>query len=133
VASKIHFTRSVSDLEKFIPKAQMVKELEGDEQWEYKYVEPVPGENDIMKDTDARDKIQEERDVMVSKFEDATRRWMTGEDVSGERDAIANELNENYWKLDPYIRARTLYDRIGAIGERGGFVYPKVEEVKVEE
>jgi CRAL/TRIO domain len=52
VASKIHFTRSVADLEQFIPKSQIVKELEGDDQWEYKYVEPVPGENDIMKDTE---------------------------------------------------------------------------------
>lgn len=68
---------------------------------------------------------------MIERFEEATKRWIAGEDASADRDAIANELNENYWKLDPYIRARTLYDRIGAIGERGGFVYPKVEEVEV--
>ena len=109
----------------------MVKELEGDEQWEYKYIEPVPGENDIMQDTATRDKIQEERNEMVERFEEATKRWIASEDAAGERDAVANELNANYWKLDPYIRARTLYDRIGAIGERGGFVYPKVEDTKV--
>ena len=106
-----------------------MKELEGDEQFEYKYIEPVPGENDIMKDTATRDQIQEERDSMVQRFEEATKQWIAGEEGAGaERDAVANELNENYWKLDPYIRARTLYDRIGAIGERGGFVYPKTEE-----
>ena len=126
VASKIHFTRSVADLEKFIPKSQIMKELEGDEEFEYKYVEPVPGENDIMKDTETRDKFQEERKGMVERFEEVTKRWIAGEDVAGERNAVANQLNRNYWKLDPYIRARTLYDRIGAIGERGGFVYPKV-------
>jgi|SRR5579859_127600 len=127
VASKIHFTRSLADLEKFIPKTQIVKELEGAEQFEYKYVEPVPGENDIMKDVATRDKIQEERNEMILRFENATKAWIGGGDVAGERDAIAGEMNENYWKLDPYIRARTFYDRIGAIGPRGGFVYPASE------
>lgn len=131
MASKIHFTRTPSDLEKFIPRSQIVKELEGDEEYEYKYVEPVPGENDIMKDIDARDSIQAERDLMVQRFEDATKRWIAGENVGAERNQVAKELNENYWELDPYIRARTIYDRTGVIGERGGFVYPKVEEVKV--
>ena len=70
---------------------------------------------------------------MVKRFEELTKRWIAGEDVTGERDAIANELNENYWKLDPYIRARTLYDRLGAIGERGGFVYPNTNEEKITE
>jgi len=133
VASKIHFTRSVADLEKFIPRSQIIKELEGEEQWEYKYVEAVPGENDIMLDTDARDKIEEERGGMVERFEEATRRWIAGENMAPERDAIASELNENYWRLDPYIRARTFYDRLGEIGERGGFIYQKGEKAKVEE
>lgn len=111
-----------------------MKELEGGEQFEYKYIEPVPGENDTMKDTATRDAIQEERDDMVERFEEATKQWIAGEDgAAAERDAIANELNENYWKLDPYIRARTLYDRIGAIGERGGFVYPRTGETKESE
>jgi hypothetical protein len=132
VASKIHFTRSVADLEKFIPKSRIVKEMEGDEQFEYKYVEPVSGENDLIKDTATRDKIQEERNGMVERFEEFTKQWIAGEDVTAQRDAVANELNENYWKLDPYIRARTLYDRIGAIGARGGFVYSNLEEKNAE-
>lgn len=77
-----------------------------------------------MKDTATRDKILEERAVMVQRFENATKGWIAGEDEKqGERNTIAEELNANYWKLDPYVRARTLYDRIGAIGPRGGFVY----------
>jgi CRAL/TRIO domain len=128
VASKIHFTRSSADLEKFIPRGRIVKELEGDEQFEWKYIEPVPGENDIMKDTATRDKIQAERDEMVRRFEESTRKWIAGEEGAGkERDEIAKELNLNYWKLDPYVRARTVYDRAGAIGSRGGFVYSKSE------
>jgi len=134
VASKIHFTRSAADLEKFIPRPRLMKELEGDEEFKYNYVEPVAGENDIMKDATARDKIQADRNVLVQRFEEATKHWITGEEAAAvERDAVANELNENYWRLDPYIRARTLYDRIGAIGERGGFVYPEIEKSKESE
>jgi len=128
VASKIHFTRSVDDLEKFIPRNRIVKELEGDEQFEWTYVEPVPGENDIMKDTATRDRIQEEREGMVRRFEESTKRWIAGDDGAiAERDAIAKEMNENYWRLDPYVRARTVYDRVGAMGPRGGWIYPKRE------
>jgi hypothetical protein len=36
-----------------------------------------------------------------------------------ERDTLAEQLRSNYWKLDPYVRARTLYDRIGLIEESG--------------
>ena len=124
VASKIHFTRSIADLEKFIPKSQIIKELEGPHEFEWKYIEPPADENEIMKDTAARDKILEERQGMESRFEEATRKWIAGEDVADERNKIVAELHENYWKLDPYIRARTVYDRMGMIGEKGGFVYP---------
>jgi hypothetical protein len=130
VASKIHFTRSAADLENFIPRDRMVKELEGDEQFEWNYVEPVPGENDIMKDTATRDRIQEEREGMVQRFEESPKKWIAGEDAEdAERDSIAKELNENYWRLDPYVRARTVYDRVGAIGPTGGWVYSQKEAV----
>ena len=124
VASKVHFTRSLADLEKFIPKPQIIKELEGPHDFEWKYVEPPVDENEIMKDTATRDKLFEERQQMETRFEEATRKWIAGEDVSDERHKIVVELNENYWRLDPYIRARTVYDRMGMIGGKGGFVYP---------
>jgi hypothetical protein len=70
---------------------------------------------------------------MVEHFEEVTKRWIVGEDVIEKRNSVASELNANYWKLDPYIRARTLYDRTGEIGEKGGFVYSKVKEANVNE
>ena len=48
VAAKIHFTKHLEDLEQYIPRSQIVKELGGDENWEYHYIEPVSGENDLM-------------------------------------------------------------------------------------
>ncbi|OAL39591.1 hypothetical protein AYO20_00988 [Fonsecaea nubica] len=125
VAGKVHFTSGVEDLEKFIPRSQIIKELDGEEDWEYKYVEPVPGENDAMKEEGPRDALQAERDTQVRAYQNKTFEWIskgTGPDVDKikeERHTLAKELNENYWKLDKYVRARTYYDRTGMIGPDG--------------
>ena len=81
-----------------------------------------------MKDTETRDEILKEREDLVRRFEEVTKGWIVGDNVVDERNKIAHELNENYWKLDPYVRARTLYDRMGVIGGRGGFIYPTMEK-----
>lgn len=133
VASKIHFTKHLEDLEHYIPKSQIIKELGGDEDWEYKYVEPTPGENEIFKDEARRIKLQEERKVDVLEYEKKTFEWIAaGKDggaIKNERDVLAQKLHDNYWQLDPYVRARTLYDRTGMI-QSGGKInfYPGKQE-----
>ncbi len=135
VAAKVHFTKSVEDLEVFIPRSQIVRELGGGEEWEYRYVEPVEGENDAMKDVEGREKVEKERERDVLEFQKKTFSWIAkgktsndavAAELAKERDELALRLNESYWALDPFIRARTLYDRQGMIG-RGGEVdfYPE--------
>ncbi|OAA46024.1 CRAL/TRIO domain protein [Beauveria brongniartii RCEF 3172] len=125
VAAKVHFTNGRTGLEEFIAPNQIPKELDGDEDWEYKYIEPVESENVAMQDAATRDKILEERSALVRGFEDATRAWLresdseNGKQARERRDSIAAKLRDNYWKLDPYIRARSLYDRQGVIGAGG--------------
>ncbi|KAK6005592.1 hypothetical protein QM012_007234 [Aureobasidium pullulans] len=119
VASKINFCSNVEELSAFIPKSQISKELGGDEDWEYHYVEPRDGENDKMKDTASRDKIEAERKELVQKYQTETVQWAKGENKGEQRSALRQELLQNYWQLDPYVRARTLYDRIGVIGHDG--------------
>lgn len=132
VASKVHFTRSVEDLEAFISKSSILKELGGDEQWEYKYAEPVDGENEKMKDEAPRIRLEKERVTDALEFQTKTFEWIAAgsdstaaEAIKKDRDAVADRLKTNYWQLDPYIRARTWYDRTGMI-EPGGKInyYP---------
>ena len=131
VASKVHFTNNMREVEEFIPSKNITKELDGEEDWEYKYVEPVPGENDKMKDIDTRDRLLAEREQQYRDFEMATIRWIEkpdgekGQEYKAEREAVASKLNKGYWILDPYVRARSLYDRTGVI-QAGGKVdfYP---------
>ena len=123
VASKVHFTRNLSDLQEFVAKDHIMTDLGGKDPYEYQYIEPRQGENKIMKlengNGKTKTKLDEERRGFMNKYEDATREWLKGENTMDERNAIAVELKQNYWKLDPFIRARTLYDRIGVIGKDG--------------
>jgi len=128
VASKVHFTSDVHDLEQYIPKSQIIKELGGEENWEYKYVEPVPGENALMKEEAPRIKLDDERQREVLEYQRKTFEWIASgsTEIKAERDKLAHKMNTNYWQLDPYIRARTIYDRTGVI-DKGGKVtfYPE--------
>lgn len=67
-----------------------------------------------------------ERDDTVKEFEKATLAWATSpagpesqKSLQERRSMLAATLRAGYWQLDPYIRARTLYDRTGIIGEGG--------------
>lgn len=119
VAAKVHFTNYRAGLEEFISADHIIKELEGDEDWEYKYEEPVPGENDTMKDTETRDALLKARAELYKEFEGATRTWIRspnteeGKQAKAQREKIAAQLRVDYWNLDPYVRSRSLYDRKG--------------------
>ncbi|KAH8435034.1 CRAL-TRIO domain-containing protein [Aspergillus melleus] len=124
VAAKINFTNNVSDLEKFIPRDRIMKELEGDEDWEYKYVEPQPGENKAMEDTTKRDELLAERQKLAQEVQDATIAWISASQKKDDealktakehRNGLIERLRVQYWQLDPYIRSRSLYDRLNIL------------------
>jgi len=129
VAAKVNFADNEKELAQFVPENRIIKELGGSEDWEYKYIEPVAGENDRMNDTQTRDRIQAERQELIDRYQKETTAWATGEGGNAaERKRLVEAMRDNYWKLDPYIRARSVYDRAGIIGE-GGRVnfYPNTE------
>jgi hypothetical protein len=128
VASKVHFASHVEELQEWIPRSQIMKELGGEENYTYEYVEPKDGENDAMNDTASKDKILSERSELVKSYESETLSWVHGEDAGEGRNRLAERLAENYWRLDPHIRARSLYDRMGVIGAQGKLnFYPSAQ------
>lgn len=135
VASKVHFTRSVNDLDKFISRNQIPRELAGDEDWEYKYIEPKEDENKIMEDTSTRDSLMFERLVTGIRMLAATAVWIgattfskgkedkaTVEELKSRRDTIIEDFRQNYWRLDPYLRQRAIIDRTGVLKPDGTVV-----------
>ena len=119
VASKVHFASNVDDLQQWIPKDHIMKDLGGSEDYTYTYVEPREGEDAQMEDVETKGKILEERTELVKSYESETLSWMHSEDGGEGRTRIAQRLAENYWRLDPFVRARSLYDRTGVIGKDG--------------
>ncbi len=126
VAGKVHFAKTVDELAKFVPRSHIPADLDGDEAWKYEYVEPVAGENDRMLDVQQHALLLAERDALVARYEDAVREWIADraeskglEERRRQRDEAAEALRAHYWRLDPFVRARTLYDRMGIIGEGG--------------
>lgn len=135
IVSKIQFTKTIADLEKFIPREQIIKELGGTEDWTYEYVEPDENENDRMEDTTARDALLAQRASIGDELLNTTSKWITAIKNKDEeeaaaakahRDALIEQLRLNYWQLDPYVRSRNYLDRTGVI-KVGGKIdfYPK--------
>jgi hypothetical protein len=125
VAAKIRFANTQQELSEIIPKSEIIKELGGPRDWEYTYKEPVPGENELQKDTATRDKLLAARSKIVDSFVASTQQWIAqGQQdkvVAAERQKLAKALEEDYWKLDPYVRAKTHYDRVGYIEADGAY------------
>ncbi|KAL9042917.1 MAG: hypothetical protein Q9180_000240 [Flavoplaca navasiana] len=127
VAKKVHFTRNIDELEQFIEKSHIIKELGGDDPWEYKYVEPTVDENQTMADEIRTNQLLDERAEIVKEYESTTQAWIADSEnrttLQLKRTALAERLRAGYWQLDPYVRARSLYDRIGMIrASEGGVI-----------
>ena len=58
----------------------------------------------------------------MDEYEKATVEWIKGVDalaLKTKRNELAIQLRDDYWRLDPYIRARSYYDRCGLINPGG--------------
>lgn len=130
----------MEDLEEFIPRERILKELGGPKDFEYKYIEPQPDENAAMKDTAKRDEVKARYLAISSELQELTRSWIVAaskgdkteeESVKSRREELAGKLSRTYWELDPYIRARSYYDRVGMLKGDGKVVfYPELQEDK---
>ena len=120
-------------MEGFIPRSQILKELGGDEDWEYNYIEPVEGEDDLLNDTARLEKLQAERDDTANEYEDLTKAWIDaaeGEEsdkVKSRRTRLAKKLDVGYWSMDRHLRGRTFYDRTGVLQQDGTLTFYRTE------
>ncbi|RWA07549.1 hypothetical protein EKO27_g7547 [Xylaria grammica] len=122
IASKIHFTRKPADLLQFISEESLQNSYGGTDTWEYEYVEPVAGENAKLAEAGTRAEIQRERNALIDEFERETIEWASlaaggsvGREKAARRNEVAGRLSGSYWKLDPYIRAKTYFHRLGMV------------------
>lgn len=136
VASKVHFISGAKNLEQLLPKEHIIKELGGQEDWEYEYIEPEPQENDKLKDTDTRNEILARRNKLGRELFGLTAESISTPEAEGlkdRRDEVIQKLSENYWELDPFVRSRTVLDRTGVI-KPGGKIefYPEEAQTQTQ-
>lgn len=65
-----------------------------------------------------RQRLQAERDWMAQEFQEVTRMWVeesTGSSHATRRVQLAKRMRAQYFDLDPYIRGRGAYHRLGNI------------------
>lgn len=122
VASKINFTKNTSDLEKYIDKSQLLKDLGGDNDVEYEYLEPTKEANSLaVSDPEIIKKYVDERSELQKQFISKTIEWIEAADLASsktllqERIQLSKKLTENYKTYDGCVRNRGLYDRFGDI------------------
>lgn len=129
IASKINFTSSNADLARFIAQDNLQTCYGGKDDWEYKYIEPVEGENACMQ-SEKKEELEAERMELIRRFEQMSVEWakvkpgsVDAKQKMAERRELAERLGESYMKLDPYTRARTYYHRAGVIDVLGAVDY----------
>ncbi|CCH44796.1 hypothetical protein BN7_4364 [Wickerhamomyces ciferrii] len=121
VAAKISFTKTAKDLHQFIPMKYIPNSLGGEDEFEMEYVEPVEGEDELLNDKSTRDQLKSQRKEIITKFIEATVNWIESNSDEeskkflNEKIELGHQLSINYAQLDPYIRARSVFDRIGMI------------------
>lgn len=124
VAAKVHFTNTTEDLEQFIDRSRILKEFGGEDEATFEYIEAQPGENDAMKDTAKREEVLSKQRALAQELQDATKHWIEAANKNDEasveswkakREDLAQQYSKGYWEIDPYVRARSVYDRNGVI------------------
>lgn len=119
VGQKIVFTKTYEDLLKHFPPEYIEKAHGGTNDYEYKYIEPVPGENSKLKDEATRSKLTARQEALRQEFVDSTIEWIKSKDKATNdklrtaRIDIASRIYDLYWESDEYFRTRSMVDRVG--------------------
>ncbi|KAJ2505926.1 phosphatidylinositol transfer protein csr1 [Coemansia sp. RSA 2049] len=116
VKAKIVMAKSAADIAPFIARDRLVAEVGGAKPFDYDYVLPTAEENRRMADAAARSAAEAAFVAAVADYEAATRRWLDAADSAEEERVRARDaLRSAAADLDPFVRARTLYHRLGFI------------------
>ncbi|AOW02375.1 YALI0C05511p [Yarrowia lipolytica CLIB122] len=130
VTSKFKFTKNLKELSQYIDMDQIPEGMGGTDQWNYEYIEPREHEADKLQDHFGREAALQERSMLTQKVEKNTVEWLQavpGSEAEGEtldeRRVMIDELRDQYWTVDRYIRAVTVSDRLGQIPATRGQVH----------
>ncbi|CUM67324.1 uncharacterized protein PRCAT00005017001 [Priceomyces carsonii] len=125
VASKVHFTKNCKDLEAFIDRKFIPKDLGGNDAFVMKYENPTHSDSDEKPKDDNYAILSEQRSFLILSYLQATINWLESKTISESdkfleaRIKIGIQLANNYIGIDPYLRKRGIFERIGEMGKLG--------------
>lgn len=129
VASKVQFLSKIEQLAEFIPIEDIPSYMGGKADVKFNYLTPdVPAPLAADK-VASRDRLVTERSGLLDQYISLTNEWAsevitkkpTADAKLPARHALAMQLRENYWNIDPFVRGRVQLDRAGIL-QPGGTV-----------
>lgn len=119
VRNKIVFITGPKETGDHVPETRMIKYCGGVVESEFDFVDPQPGENDIMNDTATKQKLQDRHHRLTDQFEKVTREWCASggkdEKLDEQRQVLIKKLRLSQFELEPYTRGLTAYHRNGTL------------------
>lgn len=117
-AKLVTFTHHDRDLHHAIDPENLSMELSGREKFDYRYIPPQVGENELIKDSETRFELLAQRAELAQQLYDLTADWIRTPYIEGipfnaRRQELLRRISELYWAIDPYVRAKSVYDRNG--------------------
>ena len=136
VRAKVQMTKSNADLQVHIPPEHLIKQLGGNNDWEWEFTPPTEEEAEPQQDKAMVKKLTAQREKLIQQYTDVTRKWAKSdghdEALNLTRELLRNRLRvQSYgasWShgavltpaaLDPYARGRSVYHRHGNIVGNG--------------
>ncbi|EPX71426.1 sec14 cytosolic factor family protein [Schizosaccharomyces octosporus yFS286] len=126
IREKIVFTQNSKDLENYIDRSVIPASLGGDSQHTYQYVEPKENENELVNEHSYEKKAALDRYyAYYNEWEQQSLHWAQtrNDDAVNEKlrincDIAGTNFSKEYWRVDKYLRARTVYDRLGLLTDK---------------
>ncbi|PVU98010.1 hypothetical protein BB559_001837 [Furculomyces boomerangus] len=120
VASKVIFPKNAQELYTYIDKEQLLVDYEGTNSYKFNYILPEPNENELMFQTEEREKAVLEYKTKMDEFLKVTEKWChlkndDKDNVTLERKDILDKVMISGKQVDSYTRARTFYHRLGIL------------------
>lgn len=121
IRNKINFCNKSNELD-VVPQYICEDTIGGDQVDVVKWVEPLPGEKEGLDRNDPKrqEMWKSYRDISRD-YEEVTKKWIIsdGQDdtLNAERDLQSKRLRLKFIELEPFIRARSMYQRAGIINE----------------
>lgn len=121
IRDKINFCNKPNELD-VVPQYICEDTIGGDQVDVVKWVEPQPGEKEGLNRNDPKrqEMWKSYRDISRD-YEEITKKWIIsdGQDdrLNAERDLHSKRLRLKFIELEPYLRARSIYQRAGIIND----------------